>query len=201
WTQRNREEFADWERLIGVTLVEAMPGGKHQGQNYKSRYRIAGIFLPAIETDRRARLSSRFEKNSKRELRKAAAAVYAEFRAGLNEPPKRQRFRKSRQTCDTYLKLVTTYLEKLCGRAIVEHKDLLEILDGISLILKQKRELLNNSTAHFSDSDQSQQSQTVTESRRGDKLSTQKTGAENGFVHTINTEKSVDKNAVRRGVL
>lgn len=192
WVQREREEFSEWQTAREITLIEAMPGGKQDGINHKSKYRLASLFRLAIETDRRARLKPGFERNPKRELRKAAEAVYAEFRAGRQEPAKRNRFRKARRSCDTYLKLINTYLEQLCGQALLERRDLPMLLDGISLIIQKKRELLINSLAPTKNRTQVQQTQEDNPGEWVDNIVHSKNGADSGFVHT-DFNKSMDK--------
>lgn len=187
WTQRFREDFAEWAQAYKTALVEAMPGGKREGVNYKSRYRIRAIFQIAIEVDRRARAFPFFDKQPKRAMRKASAAVYLEHRAKLDNPPKRQRFKPGRRTCDTYVKIINTALENLSGRALIEHRDLPTLLMPILLNIQGKCELLNNSLAHFPNTVQVQQAQADSAGVWGDNLSPQNSGvkdAENGYVHT-----------------
>jgi hypothetical protein len=202
WTQRQREDFnQEWQLPYKITLVETMPGGKVDGQYYKTRYRIAGVFHVAIETDKQARVMPFFEKQPKRALRKAAAAVYLEFQDKLSELPKRQRFRRPRPTCETYLKLINTYVEKLCGQAIIENQDLGQLLQPILLNIQGKCELLINSLAHFSNRTQTQQDQTDAQGVKVDKMSIGEKGAGSEFVHTLHEEKAYGQETARRGVL
>lgn len=186
WTQRFREDFAEWAQAYKTALVEAMPGGKREGVNYKSRYRVAAIFRIAIETDRRARALPFYSKQPKRAMRKASAAVYLEHRAKLDNPAKRQRFKPARRTTDTFRKLIDTHLDNLCGQALIEHRDLAQILEAIELDVYQRRVKCGNS-AHFPNRVQVQQTQADSAGVWGDNLSTQNSGekdAGNGFVHT-----------------
>src|SRR4029453_989229 len=40
WTQRARKDFNGWQEATGLTFVETMPGGKIDGANQASRYRL-----------------------------------------------------------------------------------------------------------------------------------------------------------------
>jgi hypothetical protein len=197
WTQREREEFSEWQRARKITLVEAMPGGRADGVNYKSQYRVAALFQIAIETDRRARLTPGFEKNPKRALRKAAAVVVAEFRAKPQEPAKRNRFRKSRRTCDTYLKLIDTYLNNLCGQALIERKNLPKILEDIELAVYQRR-IKCAGFAPLPNRVQTEQAQADSSGVGGDNLSPAKNGQNETFVHTSLEEKAYGQTVAPR---
>ncbi|MBO0719324.1 MAG: hypothetical protein J2P41_00755, partial [Blastocatellia bacterium] len=154
WTQRQRDDFAEWQTAWRVTLIETMPGGKAQGKNIKTRYRLKNLFEVALEVDRRARFIPGYDKNPKRALRKAAAAIYTEFSARLKDPPKRERFRRPTQNSDTCLTLINTYIQKYVGLALLENRNLDAGLEGISLKIDRIRELLKNSTAPIENSTQ-----------------------------------------------
>jgi hypothetical protein len=189
--QRRRDEFIEWQQARKITLVEAQPGGWKDGVKYKSKYRIAGVFQVAIETDKRARAKPGFEKNPKRELRKAAAVVYLEFQSWEQGQARQNRFRKGRRTTDTFRKLISTYLDDLCGAALIERRDLPQILEDIELDVHQRRLKCSNS-APLPNRVQVQQAQTVTPGAMVDNLSTIKPGmkdAENGVVHTLSEQE------------
>jgi hypothetical protein len=186
WTQRFREEFIEWQKARTITLVEAMPGGWENGNRHKSRWRVAGALQIAIDTDRGARLSPKFARSQKAAMRKAAAVVYLEYQAKIQQPAKRQRFKKPRRTCDTFRKLITTYLDDLCGQAFIEHRDLAQMLEDIEVDVYERRVKCSGS-AQFPNRVQVQQAQAVSAESMVDKLSTIKTAPEEGrggYVHT-----------------
>ena len=189
WTQRERDALTEWQTARGITLVESMPGGWAEGVKYKTRYRLANLFRLAIATDRRARRKVGFEKNPKRELRKAAEVAYLEFRADKQEPAKTNRFRRGRRTCDTYLKIINTALNQLSGRAYIENRNLVELLDGISLKIQEKRELLIPSLAPVPNHTQTQQTQTDNAGGMVDSFVHLSNGAKTGAVHTSQKEE------------
>jgi hypothetical protein len=139
WTQREREETVTWQTDYARTLLETMPGGQANNVNYKSQYRARNLFNLAIETDRQARQSRDWERNRKRALRRAAKTLFQAKRHEFMEPPKRQRFRKPRQDCALFMKLIDTYTDKLCGQALIEKRDLPELLEYIEVSVRRRR--------------------------------------------------------------
>jgi hypothetical protein len=122
WARRNRKDFIEWQKAAGITIIEAEPGGKIEGSNKPTRYRLPVLRL-ANETLEAARLDQEFETNPRRALRRAAAAIVKEQRLDLITPPRRERFRRSRRTADTYRKMCLTYAGKFYRERSFRHPD------------------------------------------------------------------------------
>ncbi|MBO0722326.1 MAG: hypothetical protein J2P41_15980, partial [Blastocatellia bacterium] len=153
WTMRQRDEFAEWQQAYGVTLIETMPGGMKGGIKYKTRYKLENLFEIALEIAHRARSSRGYDTNPKRCMRKAAEAVYKEFKSRLNDPPKRQRFKNHYQDSETCLTVIRTYIEKYCGLAMLENKNLADGLSLISLLINEKMGMLVPHATQFHNGD------------------------------------------------
>src|SRR5262249_3224315 len=72
-------------------------------------------------------------------------ALFKSKRHEFIQPPIRKRFKTRKENCDLFLKLIDTYTNKLCGMALIENRDLDEMLAALEFSIHQRRELLNNS--------------------------------------------------------
>jgi Domain of unknown function (DUF3854) len=140
WTQRARRDFNEWQEAAGLTLVETMPGGKADGRNCPSRYRLPVLRL-AAEAYEQARLDPRWKSKPARALRRAAAAAVKREWGRLLAPPRRERFRRPQETPAKYRKLALTYARKLYdahfGSGRVARAD--EELRGLAEAIVNKR--------------------------------------------------------------
>src|SRR5262245_28273551 len=199
--QRERDSFCEFQTTSKITLIESMPGGVKDKKRYKTQYRLKQLFEIALEIDRRARATPGFASNPKRALRKAAARVFAQFSMRMKAPPKLERFRRPKQTCDTYLKLAQTYLKKASAAALLKHPDFSADFEAMSLQINDKRELLKNSTAPLEnqsqtiesiEDDSSQVVDTFVHYPETDLLAAAAANPEPEFVHT-SLKDSMDK--------
>lgn len=152
WTQRARDAFNDWQTEQGITLIETLPGGQDSTRTrHKTRYKLPLLRL-VLEVDETAKSSREWQRNKKRALRKAAAVVYQEEKLTLIQPPRRERFKRSRPTAETYLKYADTYIERMTGQALLEGADLAGMLMELRGRIDQKIECLsvkNDRTLNF----------------------------------------------------
>src|SRR5262245_19474361 len=116
-----------------------MPGGQKGTTRYQTRYRLPLLRL-AVETYELAQLSPKWSTSRRKALRQAAAEVYKCEHLSLINPPKRERFMRKNPTCETYEKLVFTYLNKLVGQAMIENRDPGQILQNIEFAIRDRRE-------------------------------------------------------------
>lgn len=164
WTQRQRNEFADWQESQGVTLIEVMPGGQDRhGERHKSRYRLPVLEL-ALQVHRDAQASREWTRSRDKAMRRAAGVTVRNVISSLTAPPVRERFNRPRRTAETYKRLVETYLDKMAGAALLEHGHLREYLADVRDIIDHKLELIDqlNLPVEMSENARTQNSQ-VTE--------------------------------------
>src|ERR1051325_2009105 len=111
--QRDRQTFAEWQKLEGYRLIECEPGGKKDEKYFKSRYRVHLLAAAAAALEA-ARSNSAWQRTPAKALSRAAEIALMSLEGRLI---RRERFNRPRQDGETmlnrYRKTILTHAGKI----------------------------------------------------------------------------------------
>ena len=144
--QRYRKKFMDWQRAIGVELIEVQPGGKKKERYFATRYRFPiGSYLEEIlamseaEPDYLLAPDEVFERITRREM------LAAKLRVTGAMP--RDRFNRSAVSIESEMKRAITALKKTLEMSIIRDVNFsavvaLPVIEEVENLIGEYRKLL-----------------------------------------------------------
>lgn len=121
--QRYRKRWTEWQKEIGIELIEVDPGGKKRERFYSTRYRFPiGSYLEEIlalaesEPDYALSPDEVFDRVTRKQL-------LAEKLRTENATPRKDRFRRSTATVESEIKRALTSLSKAVHLCLLEDRD------------------------------------------------------------------------------
>lgn len=121
--QRYRKRWVEWQKQIGIELIEVDPGGKKREKFFSTRYRFPiGAYLEEIlalaemEPDYLLSPDEVFDRVTRKQL-------LAEKLRTEGSTPRQDRFRRSRVTIESEMKRALTALSKTVHLCLVEDRD------------------------------------------------------------------------------
>lgn len=137
--QRDRKRFSDWQKQVGIELIEIEPGGQAKEKRFCSRYRFPIFYyLEIIQEQAQSKVEYAIEPDLVFE-REARTLLLAERLRVENATPRKDRFRRSRSTIQSETKRSLTALRKAMNLCILSDADfpndvvtgILHELDGL----------------------------------------------------------------------